>query len=63
MSYKWKNLFTLSLPGTNHKGEKMLGQTIKRTFNKVVRGKLKIGDRRKAHRNDTENRRRVYDPA
>ncbi len=41
----------------------MRNQTIKRTLEKVVRDKLKIGDRRKAHRNDTENRRRGYDPA
>ncbi len=40
----------------------MRGQTIKRTFYKIVRGKLKIGDRRKSHRNDTEYRRRDYDP-
>ena len=40
----------------------MLGHTIKRTIDKIIRGKLKIVDRRKAHRNDTEYRRRDYDP-
>ena len=41
----------------------MLGQTLKRTFERIFRDKLKIGDRRKAARNDTIYRRRAYDPA
>jgi hypothetical protein len=39
-----------------------MGQTLKRTIAKIFRGKLKIGDRRKAHRNGTDFRRRAYDP-
>jgi hypothetical protein len=40
-----------------------MSDTLKRTFTKIIRGKLKIGDRRKAARNDTTFRRRAYDPA
>jgi hypothetical protein len=40
-----------------------MGQALKRTFDKLFRGKLKIGDRRKAYRNSTDFRRRAYDPA
>jgi len=39
-----------------------MGETLKRTLDKIFRGKFKIGDRRKAHRNDTGFRRRAYDP-
>ena len=39
-----------------------MGQTLKRAWDKLLRGKLKIGDRRKAHRNYTDFRRRAYDP-
>jgi hypothetical protein len=40
-----------------------MGQSLKRTIDKIIRGKLKIGNRRKAHRNSTDFRRRAYDPA
>jgi len=39
-----------------------MGPALRRTINKIFRGKLKIGDRRKAHRNSTDFRRRAYDP-
>jgi len=40
----------------------MFGQTLKRTFDKFIRGKLKLGNRRIAPRNITVFRRRNYDP-
>jgi len=40
----------------------MMGQVLKRTFDKLFRGKFKIADRRKAYRNGTNFRRRGYDP-
>jgi hypothetical protein len=39
-----------------------MSPVLRRTFNKIIRGKLKLGDRRKAHRNTTDFRRRAYDP-
>jgi hypothetical protein len=40
-----------------------MSESLRRTFTKLLRDKLKIGDRRKAARNDTTFRRRAYDPA
>jgi hypothetical protein len=39
-----------------------MSQSLKRTFDKLFRNFFKIGDRRKAPRNETGFRRRAYDP-
>jgi hypothetical protein len=39
-----------------------MSQNLKRTIDRLIRGFFKIGDRRKAPRNETGFRRRAYDP-
>jgi hypothetical protein len=62
MKLKLKNLFNLPPQNTSLKGDYKMAQNFKRTIDRLIRGFFKIGDRRKAPRNETGFRRRAYDP-